>query len=44
MRSWIKFLTVEKIIITSYGTVCSEYQVDRDVKEEDEDDWLAEHG
>ncbi|KAF9649722.1 hypothetical protein BDM02DRAFT_3186073 [Thelephora ganbajun] len=32
------------VIITSYGTVCSEYQIGRDVKEEDEGGWLAKHG
>jgi len=35
---------LEQVIITSYGTVCSEYQVGREVKEEDEEDWLRKHG
>jgi hypothetical protein len=38
------FLTLVQIIITSYGTICSEYQIGRDVEEGDEDDWLAKHG
>ncbi|KAF9784773.1 SNF2 family N-terminal domain-containing protein [Thelephora terrestris] len=32
------------IIITSYGTICSEFQLGREVKEEEEDGWLAKHG
>lgn len=41
---WDRLLTLEQVIITSYGTVCSEYQIGREVEEEDEDNWLAKHG
>ena len=44
MNTSIGALTLVQIIITSYGTVCSEYQLGREVKEDDEDDWLAKHG